>query len=227
MTKNMTYKNTSPILFALLACILLTAGCTGSGVVRQHPSVSDTGSGYLSVVVLPDSLALLPPPPAEGSAAMALDIDVNRKSSAFRGSPRWVLAAEDAVLKFPEAAGTFSCALNAPITESDTPHLYTLLLKTLNDVGRSTQKAKNYYKRLRPFVVNHEPSCTPDDEKAIARSGSYPSGHTAIGWAWALILTEISPEQTDAVLARGRAFGESRLICNVHWQSDVSEGRIM
>ena len=48
-----------------------------------------------------------------------------------------------------------------------------------------------------------------------------------MGWAWALILSEISPEQTDAILARGRAFGESRVICNVHWQSDVIEGRFM
>ena len=59
------------------------------------------------------------------------------------------------------------------------------------------------------------------------KDGSYPSGHTAIGWAWALILCEIDPERADAILARGRAFGESRNICNVHWHSDVVEGRFM
>ena len=59
------------------------------------------------------------------------------------------------------------------------------------------------------------------------KDGSYPSGHTAIGWAWALILCEIAPERADAILARGRAFGESRNICNVHWHSDVVEGRFM
>lgn len=26
---------------------------------------------------------------------------------------------------------------------------------------------------------------------------------------------------------RGRSFGESRLVCNVHWQSDILEGRFM
>ena len=61
----------------------------------------------------------------------------------------------------------------------------------------------------------------------MRKDGSYPSGHTAIGWAWALILTEIAPERADAVLARGRAFGESRVVCNVHWHSDVVEGRFM
>jgi len=61
----------------------------------------------------------------------------------------------------------------------------------------------------------------------LAKNGSYPSGHTAIGWAWALILSEIASEQMDAILAWGWAFGESRLVCNVHWQSDVAEGRVV
>jgi acid phosphatase (class A) len=61
----------------------------------------------------------------------------------------------------------------------------------------------------------------------LRKDGSYPSGHTAIGWAWALILTEIAPDRADAILARGRAFGESRVVCNVHWHSDVVEGRFM
>lgn len=29
------------------------------------------------------------------------------------------------------------------------------------------------------------------------------------------------------ILARGRAFGESRVVCNVHWYSDVVAGRFM
>lgn len=59
------------------------------------------------------------------------------------------------------------------------------------------------------------------------KNGSYPSGHTAIGWAWALILSEIAPEQTDALLERGRTFGESRMVCNVHWYSDIIQGYFM
>ena len=59
------------------------------------------------------------------------------------------------------------------------------------------------------------------------KDGSYPSGHTAIGWAWALILSEIAPERADAIFARGRAFAESRVICNIHWHRNVVEGRFM
>ena len=217
--------------FLVLVCIAITAGCAGiegqskpAAVPEIRPGIL---AGYLQPEVLPNSLALIPPPPAEGSAAFALDEEVSRRSLALRGSPRWELAAKDAELMFPKAAETFSCALNVPITEQDTPHLYMLLRRTLADAGLSTYTAKNKYQRKRPFMVNKEPTCTPDEEEHLKKDGSYPSGHTAIGWAWALILTEIAPEQADAILARGRAFGKSRNICNVHWHSDVVEGRFM
>jgi acid phosphatase (class A) len=42
-----------------------------------------------------------------------------------------------------------------------------------------------------------------------------------------LILTELFPEQADVILERGKEFGISRNICNVHWHSDVLAGRMM
>jgi acid phosphatase (class A) len=36
-----------------------------------------------------------------------------------------------------------------------------------------------------------------------------------------------NPAHADAILARGRAFGQSRVACNVHWLSDIEEGRLM
>ena len=206
-------------------------GCASSARQSKPAAVPEIYpgilAGYLQSEMLPDSLAFIPPPPVEGSAALALDKEVSLKSLALQGTPRWDLAVKDAELKFPEAAETFSCALNGQITEQDTPHLYILLRRTVTDAGLSTYSAKNKYKRPRPFMVNGEPICTPDKIEHLKRSGSYPSGHTAIGWAWALILTEIAPERVDAILARGRAFGESRNICNVHWHSDVVEGRLV
>ena len=218
-------------ILLVLVCVAIAAGCTSferqskpAAVPEIHPGIL---AGYLQPEALPNSLALIPPPPAKGSAALALDEEASRKSLALCGTPRWNLAADDANLMFPQAAGTFSCALGVPITEQDTPHLYMLLRRTLADAGLSTYTAKNQYQRRRPFMVNKEPTCTPDEEEHLMKDGSYPSGHTAIGWAWALILCEIAPERADAILARGRAFGQSRVICNVHWHSDVVEGRFM
>ncbi|MBW2297055.1 MAG: phosphatase PAP2 family protein, partial [Deltaproteobacteria bacterium] len=155
------------------------------------------------------------------------DKEDNLKNLALNGTPRWTLAAKDAELKFPKAAETFSCALNAPITEQDTPYLYILLRRTLMDAGLSTYSAKQMYERPRPFIVNGEPICTPEKVEHLKESGSYPSGHTAIGWAWALILAEIAPEHVNEIITRGRVFGESRKICNVHWHSDIVAGRLV
>ena len=113
------------------------------------------------------------------------------------------------------------------MSEQDTPALYMLLRRTLTDIGLSPYSAKNAFQRERPFMVSGTPVCTPEDEEALRNDGSYPSGHTAIGWGWALILTELVPDRSEEILARGRAFGESRNVCNAHWYSDVVAGRLV
>jgi acid phosphatase (class A) len=215
------------LLIVVLLNLSLDSGCTKFGGLNRPANGPGPQAGYVASAALPDSAALLPPPPSAGSVAQSLDEAVKKKMLALRGTPRWNLAAEDANTEFPEAAGIFSCALNAPISEKDTPHLYLLLRRTLADAGASTDKGKIKYHRPRPFLVNNQPTCTPNLEKYMISSGSYPSGHSTAGWAWALILSEIAPGRTDAVLARGLAFGESRLVCNAHWYSDVVAGRVM
>jgi acid phosphatase (class A) len=219
--------STSACRALALAWVALGAGPVAADeamVPEVHPGVV---AGYLPRAALPDSVALLPAPPAEGSAALALDQEINRGDLALRGTPRWRLAGMDANLTFPWAAGDFACALNTSVTLIDTPRLYQLLRRAMSDAGAAAGAAKDKYRRARPFMANKQPTCTPGAEENLARNGSYPSGHTAIGWTWALILSEIAPEQSDAILARGRAFGDSRLVCNVHWESDVIEGRFV
>ena len=178
--------------------------------------------GYLPKEAVPDSAAFLPPPPAAGSAAAALDQDVARANLALRDPDRWRLAASDANLRFPEAAGAFSCALGTPVTEKDTPRLYRMLRRVMTDAGFATFAAKDKYQRPRPFMLDGQPTCTPGMEQELGSQGSYPSGHTSIGWAWALVLAEASPAESAAILRRGLAFGESRLVvcraCSVAWR---------
>jgi acid phosphatase (class A) len=212
---------------AVAASVFVATPLATGAKAQPAPARPGFLAGYLSQKDLPDSLALLPPPPAAGSTALSLDEEFNLRAVALHGTARWRLATEDANLMFPQAANIFSCALNAPITEKDTPHLYTLMRRTLADAGLATYTAKKHYSRKRPFAVDNKPSCTPDAEAHLMSDGSYPSGHSAIGFSWALILSEIAPDRTDALLVRGQVFGQSRVICNVHWESDVIEGRIV
>jgi acid phosphatase (class A) len=214
---------------ALTSGLLL--GCAVTPPVEIPASVPEIRpgilTGYLPRGALPDSLALLPPPPAPGSAAQGADDGAFAAAVPLRGTPRWALAARDANLAFPKAAETFSCTLDAPIGPDTTPNLYMLLRRSLTDAGLATYAAKDHYKRTRPFVVNKTPTCTPAEEAMLAKDGSYPSGHASLGWAWSLILTEMAPERANPLLARGLAFGQSRVICGVHWQSDVTQGRVI
>lgn len=220
-----------------LALAALTAGCAATAPSKPQPQAQAAKpipelrpgvlAGYLPMGGAPNSLAIVPPPPAPGSAAQARDDAAAKAAVAIQGTPRWNVAIQDADLKFPAAAETFSCPLDVKISPETTPRLYTLLRRTLADSGLSTYPTKNKYQRARPFTVSNTPICTPAEEAALRKDGSYPSGHSAIGWGWALILTQVAPDRADAILSRGRAFTQSRVVCNVHWTSDTEEGRMM
>ena len=182
--------------------------------------------GYLAPADLPDSVALLPPPPAPGSAAEARDVEASKAALALHGTPRWTLATVDADLFTPRASATMACAAGHALGPQTTPLTEHLLRRALSDLAASTRAAKVKYQRQRPFMVNNQPMCTPDLDAVLRHDGSYPSGHSAIGYGWGLILAEILPARATALAARGRAFGDSRRVCNVHWLSDVEEGRI-
>lgn len=224
-------------LIITLVLLVLMFSCTQQAAKEQQVLTSLSKDikeihegileGYLSKEEVPNSLKLVPPPPEEGSAAFMLDQEMAANYVALEDDARKEQAAKDAVLSFPEAIDAFNIVLDVKISEENTPHLYMVLRRTLADAGLSTYAAKNHYQRKRPFMVNNKPTCTPDEEVVLRKDGSYPSGHTAIGWAWALILSEVFPDQADVILERGKQFGISRNVCNVHWHSDVVNGRMM
>lgn len=198
---------------------------------EAEPKVTDPhfkiAPGYLKPSDLPNSLVLLDPPPEKDSAALARDEEARKATIPLRGTDRWKLAYTDADLTFPQAADNFSCAMGIRIDKKQTPRLYSMMQKMLSDFGLSTYGVKNKYNRIRPFVVHNEATCRADQEAILREDGSYPSGHTAAGWGWALVFAQINPVRSNELFKRGIAFGQSRVICDAHWQSDVDAGRIM
>lgn len=86
--------------------------------------------------------------------------------------------------------------------------------------------AKNFYARPRPLIGNDKPICVPREDW-MKTNASYPSGHSMTAWAWALILAEAAPSKATAVLALGKDSGDSRVVCGVHYISDVEAGRTL
>lgn len=232
------WRKWAPLPFALFVagCMAATSaqdrpaqpapmGQAAKGLIEAWPS-SGRPVPYLTMEQMPDGRALVPPPPKAGSAAMARDLEAAQRAIALRGGARWKLATSDADLFDPAATATFACAAGRQIDAESTPATFRLLTRTGVSFANSTASAKNQYMRPRPFMENGQPSCTPDAESHLRHNGSYPSGHSAIGYGWSLVLAELIPDRTTALIARGRAFGDSRRICNVHWLSDIEEGRV-
>ncbi|MCC9063139.1 acid phosphatase [Flavobacterium piscisymbiosum] len=213
---------------------LVNKGFKSNSVFRTFENVEqlreimpDLLSGYLSEEEMPNSLVLLPPPPKISSKALAFDLEYAKNAIEFKDSVRFLQAGLDANLSFPAAVKSFESTLGIEITEINTPRLYVFMRRVMTDAGLSTYAAKNYYNRERPFVLNNAKTCTPDQEDALRKVGSFPSGHAAVGWAWSLVFSDIFPDKEESILKRGYDFGESRVVCNAHWYSDVEKGRLM
>ena len=180
--------------------------------------------GYLSEEATPNLVAILPPPPAGHSAAEAADKAVYNASRAYEGSPRWALATNDVADGGAALLEDYACVLGQRIDQARVPDLMRLLDRARIDIARATRVAKRRYRRLRPFVGNAAPICvarTPE----LADSFSYPSGHAGQGWAYGLIMASLMPEKATQFLVRSRLYGESRVVCGVHWLSDVEAAR--
>jgi acid phosphatase (class A) len=134
------------------------------------------------------------------------------------------MATKDVSWKDADMLSGFSCALGTVVTPKDVPRILALVHRAGDDTQRETNVAKNANKRLRPFQIDAGEICQP--AKELADSYDYPSGHTTGGWTWALVLADVAPERASQVLTRGRAYGESRIVCGAHNASAVEAGRL-
>lgn len=190
---------------------------------RTNPEVF-----FLTEDQVANSLDLLPPPPDAASVQFLYDRARYDWGKSMRNTPRGEQAFQDAHVEGDGVPNAFSEAFGIEISKENTPEIYTLVIGMREDAGDlATRAAKNYYNRTRPYAYYGEDTCNPEQQAELSTNGSYPSGHTSIGWATALVLSEINPDRIDEILERGYQMGESRVICGYHFQSDVDAGRIV
>ena len=207
----------------------VTAACAGlapAPAFKPWTNFYDHPKGYLAPGAAPRAEAILPGPPAKGSPREAVDVAAYRATRRLEGTSRWTLAARDADIDTPRSPDALACALGVEIDPARAPTLATLLGRVMSDVDASLRGAKTVFARPRPFVTQDAPICVAREEWLV-KSGSYPSGHAATGWTWSLILGELAPDRADALHRRALAYGDSRVVCGVHYLSDVEAGRVV
>ena len=202
--------------------VLLALALGSVGYAQPGPP-----AGYLAAGEF-DVTTVIEPAPSPGDPRYEADRAIFRATRSFAGSARYALATSDAQTRPPALLRDFSCAVGVALTPENAPRLTALAQRAAADTLAQAGRAKDLYRHDRPYVIDEGPTCQSPAELFDARinhaSYDYPSGHATLGWTWALILAGAAPERAQQVLERGRAYGESRVVCGVHNESAVEAG---
>ncbi|WP_243438227.1 acid phosphatase [Fundidesulfovibrio soli] len=192
---------------AVLLCGLLSGLLAGNGLAAK-PHFLPAGSL--------DLVAVLPPPPADGSPRNKAELKELLHLQRTRTPAMIAFALED-VTRSPFR---FADVLGPEFNKQNLPGVEEFFVAVLEDVSLQVDPPKQHWNRLRPFLLDPmiEP-CLPQPASA-----SYPSGHSAFGHLAAIVLSAMVPEKAEALAKRGEAFARNRLIGGVHYPSDVAAG---
>ena len=186
-------------------------------------ALAQARSGYLPSGTI-DIIRVLPPAPLQGEARYENDRAIFKATRRWVGTSRWELATADVNTKPDYMGRAFSCAVGINLTPATAPKTFALIAKAGVDTNTQSGAAKDFFKRQRPYLIDQGKTC--QDPAELAKSFDYPSGHTTWGWTWGSLLTELAPDRATQIMARARAYGESRIVCGVHNYSAVEGGRM-
>jgi acid phosphatase (class A) len=162
---------------------------------------------------------LLPAPPANGSPAQKSELLLLHNIQQTR-TPAQVAAAEaDAAEK---DIFIFRTALGPAFSPVALPLISALSADISANEPPIVKAAKRFFDRERPFVA--DPTL---HNVCPAESGSYPSEHTANAYLEADVLAAMVPERRDAIFARAENYAYNRLVCGVHYPSDLQAGKVV
>lgn len=182
---------------------------------------------YFTAADMPDMTLFMPGPPDSTSVLFANDVARYYWGKEQRkDSVRAAEAVRDAVYGLHTVLTEFEEAFGMKVSREGTPEIYKVLLDGAATCDSICKLPKAHYMRRRPFMVFNEPSLYPADEPYLRKNGSFPSGHTILGWGAALLMMEINPSRANEILARGYRYGENRVVVGAHWQSDTDAGRL-
>jgi acid phosphatase (class A) len=200
--------------------ILLVVGCAGP----PKPVMTTPTEGFLAQGMIARLAETVPPPPTVGSAQDLADKAASARYVALEDGDRWLLATSHAELRPPLALQHFDCALAVRLGAAETPALDRLMARVFHDANSVAERVKARAARPRP--VGDDPQRRPcQTVTAAARnSASYPSGSAAVGAAYGEAFAALEPDRAEAVRRIGHQIGVSRLICAMHYPSDVAMG---
>jgi hypothetical protein len=167
-----------------------------------------------------DPALVLPPPPAANSPQAAAELAELR---AFE--LRDAVTEADARLDGDTKNATIFAAVLGPKFDLDHLPATAALMALVRASEKDTvDRGKDHFRRARPYVSDPTlKACKRNDDPL----SSYPSGHTSMAFSMAETLAKLVPEKAEALLARAARYGQSRIVCEQHFRSDVSAGQML
>lgn len=164
---------------------------------------------------------ILPPPPSADSEATKAELAELHRLEATRSEADVARAKWD---DENENIFLFRSVLGEKFTKENLPLLDAFAARVRNDEGVNAGAAKEGFHRVRPYNLDKtlHPVC-----KTKTKDDSYPSGHTTSGYLLALTLIDIVPEKREAILVRADEYGLDRLVCGVHYRSDLEASKLV
>jgi acid phosphatase (class A) len=162
-------------------------------------------------------VAQFAPPPAADSADTRRELDELLAQQRSRSDADVEAARADRKTE----VSRFYPALGLPAT-THLSKVEKLIETAEDDVRLYVRAAKEHFRRLRPAEI--EPRLKPCIGN-VREDLSYPSGHSAYGYTTAYLLAALAPEKRDALLVRADEFARQRMVCGVHFRTDIDAGR--
>ncbi|WP_428150776.1 phosphatase PAP2 family protein [Brevundimonas sp.] len=204
------------------SALILAAACAFA--VTAHAQQATPPASYLDHAAIQALADTVPPAPVEGSATAQADIAASDRLRALENTDRWMLATRHAELRPTLALAHFDCALGFRLTAEDSPRLVSILERILHDANEAAELAKARAFRPRPVGVDLErPACQVVSPAGRA-SPSYPSGSATVGSAYGAAIAALDPDHAAEASRIGHEIGVSRMVCGMHYPSDVAEG---
>jgi acid phosphatase (class A) len=157
-------------------------------------------------------------PPAQTSPQTMAEIEELRTIQRTRTEAQAAAARADA----EESVFRFADVMGPSFTRERLPRTAALFAIMIEDEDVTTRAPKRDFGRQRPYLAASDivPICPRSN------SNAYPSGHATVGYYMGAVLAAMVPERRDAILARSWQYAEARLICGVHYRTDIEAGRI-
>jgi acid phosphatase (class A) len=201
-----------------LALLAASAGLPAQTIPVAKAAAAPKVPYYIDPMVMNLS-ALVPDPPFADSPATKAELAELHRIEQAR-TPEQVAAAK--ADEADEDLFLFKTVLGARFNLETLPATAELGAHVKNEQSVAGAALKLIFQRVRPYNTDKtlHPVCALTDVP-----NSYPSGHALTGYLEGLTLAEIVPEKRTEILARADDYAHNRLVCGVHYPSDVEASR--